>query len=227
MNFTQRILDNEKASSLFAEWERAGGIPSYSGEDDELRDRVLSIPNGLQFAHPREGNERARYLLDVQVGIELYKHLEPSFLDLRNAANDGFWKYMSMIVLPDIVYQRWQLNKDRYWARTNRIWLKTVWWYVHLSWQEDLETTKTYLLAKNLSTDTVVQLVERAGRHGYRVALYRCIMKRLVEEGLTQDEFRALMTLNTVMTATVEPALYEGGVSRYVNWLVKRVRIHP
>ena len=43
-----------------------------------------------------------------------------------------------------------------------RLYSGKLWWYIHLSWQGDLEQTKSILI--NNSTDTILQIVERPGK---------------------------------------------------------------
>jgi len=100
------------------------------------------------------------------------------------------------------------------------MWLKTLWWYVHLSLQNDsVEETKD-ILSSN-SSDDISQLVERSGG-GYRIELYRAIMKRY---GMTADHsghlLRRVLKLNLVKCEAIEPLLLGKNIDEYVEDLFR------
>src|SRR5699024_5283746 len=138
----------------------------------------------------------------------------------RDASNDEVWIYLSVNVIPDLVYRRWGLVESRFYMQSRRIWLRTLWWYVHLSWAGEKE--ETYNRLKNLTTDEVVQLVERSGTKGYRIDLTREIMKQFsVTYGQSdRNLFRKIMKLNTTRLKIIEPYLTTGGVTQYVKELI-------
>lgn len=223
INAEKRLLDKNSSMKLFEGFSESGNN-LYKGKDIQFRDYLAPSLAVILSALDTLGGDRLKYLIDIKTGIQLYSLLPPAELGMRSATNDDFWRYISIEVLPDLVFKRWGLVKDRFWEKSNRIWLKTVWWYVHLSWQNSLEKTKEYLSKPGLSTDTIAQLVERSGRHGYRIDLYRCIMAKTIENNFDQTEFRALMTLNTVRSVSLEPRFFDGGIPGYVNDLINRVR---
>lgn len=118
------------------------------------------------------------YYIDAHIGILLYDYLwrVPGF-NLRAAANDDFWRYLSIKVIPDVVAERWGYdNESHYWSKPARIWLRSIWWYVHLSWQGDMQTTAKVLEAPCFTTDSILNLEERTGRKGTFINVYRYIM---------------------------------------------------
>jgi len=161
--------------------------------------------------------QKAAYAFDFNFAIELYKILNEKYgMNVRIASENSIWRAMSIKVIPDIVYHRWRFNEDRYWRRPQRIWLKTLWWYIYLSWQGDYKTT--YDIIKENTTDEIVQMVERVGSRGYRVDLYRSIMRYYNSIDYSKNKavlFRRVMKLNTAMIRTVEPSLFKGGVDGY------------
>ena len=162
----------------------------------------------------------SKYAQDLEVGFKLYEYLSPDNLGLRYASDDGIWKYLSIEVFPDIVFARWGDNPDHFWKLSRRIWLKSVWWYIHLSWQGGEAETRTIL--RNLTTDEILQLVERSGRSGYRVDLYREIMRQLplYRSSLEKkDLFRTIMKLNTARLLATEPSFSQGSTEGYVKRL--------
>lgn len=172
---------------------------------------------------------RRDYKLDLEFGLVLYSALNSGMykMSIRDAANNGIWRFLSVELVPDIIMDRWKGEKsklpaDHFYEKPNRNYLKSLWWYIHLSWQGSSDSTRE-ILKKN-STDTIVNLVERAGRYGYQVNLYRKIMLRFTNpgNGLTPNDadlFRKVMKLHTTRYANIEPSLYEGGEAGYVKEL--------
>jgi hypothetical protein len=162
---------------------------------------------------------RGRY--DVEAGLALYRVLASRGFGLRQASADGFWRHLSLDVLPDVVAARWEDHQPtRFWSSRSRIWLRVVWWFIHLSWQGNEKETRDILAG--VTTDDMVQLVERPGRHGFRIELCRAIMRaRSARRNYSagSERFRELMTLNTVKVVMTEPELHEKGFDGYVAGL--------
>ena len=149
------------------------------------------------------------------------------------------WIYLCVKVFPDLIHNRYpghklktelgviqrNINEERFWKTRRRIYLKVLWWYVYLSLQfsedgrEDL--SKTYEVLKDNSTDEIVQIVERSGSAGYRVDVYRALMKYYADNRDRYDNkrFRQVMVLNTAKTQIVEPLLMAGGIEEYIKEL--------
>ena len=161
------------------------------------------------------------YQVDYIFGLKFYQLLNNNYnMNIRAASTDGVWRFLSTRVVPDIVEMRYGLDHpDRFWKKPKRIWLRVIWWYIHLSWQGDEESTREVL--KDNSTDEILQLVDRCGRDGYRVDLYREIMKQYslidVAERRKEKVFRRMMVLNTAKVQVIEPALVDGGEVTYVD----------
>ncbi|MFA7063185.1 MAG: DUF6339 family protein [Methanomethylophilus sp.] len=166
-----------------------------------------------------------RYPADLHFGLEMYKLLNSYGMYPCMASDDDVWRYIQIKVVPDLITRRWpassenkRINDERMWSNPRRIWLKTIWWYVYLSLQDNsLEETENIL--KNNTSDDISQLVERSG-NGYHTELYRTIMKVY---GSTPHQnsnlLRRVLKLNIVRCATVIPELYDGGISAYVYGL--------
>ena len=167
------------------------------------------------------------------------------------ANDDDIWRYVSVRVMPDITFIRYpnipddiqilqeslpglsysiavrtekdsmRIKKKRFYSHTRRIWLKTLWWYIHLGWQGDSETT--YAVLKNNGTNIISHFIERPGR-GYRPELFRY---RLYAYSLLPEQkdstFRAAAKMNLAKCVTVEPALTEGGEKEYARRLFDEV----
>ncbi|MDB5937386.1 MAG: hypothetical protein JWQ01_4730 [Massilia sp.] len=158
---------------------------------------------------------------DLEVGFALRRALENEGFDLRAAADDGFWRHLSLIVVPHIVLARWDDKpEDRFWRSRSRVWLRAMWWFVHLTWQGSERSTRAAV--DGLTTDDVVQLVERPGR-GFRVDLCRALVRAAGEREPALRKFRQLMKLNTAKLVMIEPAFQQGGVEGYVRGLYTRL----
>lgn len=166
--------------------------------------------------------ENLGYDFDLLFAIRLYDilGLNNNFSN-RAASNDEVWRFLSIRVIPDIVHSRWGMNEARY-MTSRRIWLKNLWWYIHLSWNGDTE--RTYEILKNNTTDTVLQLVERPGV-GYYVSLYREIMLQYsCINDPSRTLFRKVLKLNTALLPVTYPELISGGIKEYVSYLFRKVQ---
>ena len=90
------------------------------------------------------------------------------------------------------------------------------------------EETRTMLLKGNFSTDTILNLIERSGRDGMNITVYKNIIKiyslisketlgnykRKSKKG--DDLFRAVMRLNTARNVVIEPEFCDKGSLGYV-----------
>jgi hypothetical protein len=114
-----------------------------------------------------------------------------------------------------------RLKKKRFYSHTRRIWLKTLWWYIHLGWQSSSE--QTYDVLANNGTNVISHFIERPGR-GYREKLFRSM---LYAYSLLPDQkdwvFRAAAKLNLAKCISLEPALTEGGEEAYSARLFEEI----
>ena len=210
-------------------------LPKVDSDYITIRQELQDLE--AQVRKEAEGKNKIDYYIDVHFGLYLYDYLrkKPGFT-MRAAANDDFWRYLSLKVVPDLVANRWgKDNESHYWSKPARIWLRSIWWYVHLSWQGDIERTAQVLDSPCFSTDSILNLEERTGRKGTYIGVYRYIMyyySRLplseidrfnkdVTRGKKEDLFRVIMKLHTAKVMVLEPALYLGGEKEYVKSLFR------
>ncbi len=203
-------------------------VDDFSDEYAELRDKIIAVY--------REAKSKGGYETDLIVGLALYKELNPeNGFSFVMASDDDIWRYLSCKVFPDITYERYpnpekeirekggHLNHKRFYSHTRRIWLKTLWWYVFLSWQGTSE--KTYEVLKSFGTDTISDLIERTGQ-GYRLALYRQLMESYSRvENKSSDLFNKIQKQNLVDCRTTEPALVKNAEKGYVENLFNQLSI--
>lgn len=171
--------------------------------------------------------------------------------DVVKANDDDVWRYISVCVMPDLTFIRYpnqqsdvkvireyipnlsyaigvktekdsiRLKKKRFYSHTRRIWLKTLWWYIHLGWQDTPE--KTYEVLKNNGTNIIGHFIERPGR-GYREQLFRSMLYAYSVLPEQRDSiFRAAAKLNLAKCVSIEPALSSGGEIVYSERLFEEV----
>ena len=202
-------------------------MPMVGADYKELKDMINSaFDKALEVLNINKENlssSNFKYKFDCYFGKELYKifNIEKYRIGEREASNDDFWRYIQVKIVPNLIYYRWKDNiVPRIYAQSNRLYLKILWWYYYLSFNTSIEYTCELLLHPCNSTDTIVALVERSGKKGYRLDLYREIMKQKSKNSLGTYEFRKLMVLNSARIKNINPLLTQYGVEGYVKELV-------
>lgn len=216
------LSDSAKRMALWQE-------DSHKYLEEELDSDYIEIRNALLKKY-EEISTGHKYTTDYKFGIALYVVLGKHNFTIRDASNDDIWRYLSLNVIPDIVAKRWGKNAEiRYYKQGSRIWLKTIWWYIFLSIQNNSES-ETVKIIKDNSTDQILQLVDRIGKHGYYVVAYRRIMyyywkARQINPNVGEEEFRRVMTLHTALCKSIEPGLCDGGEDGYAKMLFERIGV--
>ena len=234
-----KTLNRGEAQQAMKEWvEGYPELPKVDSVYEALRNDLQELNKKVRA---EQGEKDNKYFVDVHFGLELYEYLWtfPGF-NMRVAANDDFWRYLSLKVVPDLVGQRWgKENESHYWSRPTRIWLRSIWWFVHLAWQGDIEATRRLLETEHFSTDTILQFEERSGRNGTYVDTYRRILfyyslvtsediKKFNREKTSERDsiFRVVMKLNTAKMLVMDPALCLGGIDAYAKTLFTDVGVN-
>lgn len=219
-----QTLDKEQSRIYFEEFcnTNTNSCPDeYIGLRDDMRQLFVETLSEIGIQPEDIGKKNYAYQVDYIYGIKIYELLNTKYnMTLRNASDESIWRFLSVKVVPDIIALRYdKSHPDRFWKKPKRLWLRVLWWYIYLSWQGDSQSTKQIL--ETNSTDEILQLVDRCGRSGYRVSLYREFMKKYSELDVTErrqkDIFRKMMVLNTARVQVMEPALVDGGERQYVN----------
>lgn len=193
-------------------------------DEERLRNKLLEAWREAASA-AEDSQSKHEYGRDFEFALRVYEIFSEGEYAMapRAAANPRIWSYISIRIVPDIIKERWPKEtswKERFYGKTNRIYLKVLWWYVYLSWQNSIAETRKII--EHNTTDTVVQLVERSGRHGYRPELYRRIMRKyygLLPDDRNMQYFRRVMKLHTARIASVEPEMTKNGIDGYVEEL--------
>lgn len=215
-------------NDLVASWKQHN-VSDFSDEYTDLREKIIA-------AYEDAKRDNDNYTVDLKVGLALYKELNPSKgFSVVMASDDDIWRYLSCKVFPDITYARYpkpekeirekggHLNHKRFYSHTRRIWIKTLWWYVFLSWQGS--ESKTFDVLKHFGTDTISDFIERTGQ-GYRIWLYRQLMLSYSRvENKSSDMFNRIQKQNLVNCRTIEPALVKDAEKGYVETLFNQLSI--
>lgn len=207
-------------------------LPDIDSDFNQLRADLQAINKTVRDEIDNNPEiKRKDYYLDYRFGLLLYEYLnKQQGFSLRVAANDGFWRFLSVQVVPDVVTQRWGPDNDsHFWSQPTRNWFRSLWWFVYLSWQGDIYSTNKLLSCPHFTTDTILNFEERTGRKGTHVEAYRKIIKCYASvssdelkksRGKNSDDlFRVVMKLNTARMLVMDPALYLGGEEAYAKSL--------
>jgi len=189
-------------------------------EFEDIRQKLINARDKIFDVHKFDSQDKLGYEFDLLFGLEVYVILN-EYRNFKNrvASNDDIWRYLSVKVIPDIVHARWGLKEERYFRTPSRIWLRTIWYYIHLSWKGDKEST--YEILKNNTTDTIMQLVDRSSV-GYNLKLYRELMNQYAKiDDSSREIFRRVLKLNTARAFVTAPELVNGSIVGYVNQLIK------
>ena len=229
-------LANEKSKKAFLELMANGpdglerfSLASQDNEYKDVREKLLEIDKVAHAVSDRK--LKHAYLYDLEFGLRMYDYLTSLGIGVWQAADNGFWAYLSIRVIPDIVAARWGgLNEDRFYKRNWRIWLKSLWWYIHLTECGDDETFDmgaTREMLKDNSQDIIYLLLDHVG-DGFRDTLYHVLMKHYYEvcrttkiKGSREDFCRAIMLQHQIRSTVVDPVLE--GEKAYVEGLFNRV----
>ncbi len=219
-----KTLSKKNAEEIFMSWT---GLPSPECVDfyKNLRKDIIEMADAIcgQICCDLTTISQEAYVFDLPFAISLYTLLTKKYkFSSRQGSNDGIWRYISVKVVPDVVFHRHGLLHHRFYSQPRRLYLKSLWWYIHLSWQGD--ESSTFECLKGNSTDHIVQLTERPGTHGHRVELTRNIMAEYHKLKLNCKKidprfFRKIMVLNTARLQVVEPKLCAGSELGYVKEL--------
>ena len=222
------VSDAEKLFDEYKEYQNAGKTwdkcpAEYIPLKQDLEALISKVMQDQNIQREDIGKKSGNcaYRIDLYFGLGLYQLLNQKYgMNVRLASSSGVWRFLSMVVATDIIEMRYDVtHPDRYWKKAKRLWLRVLWWYIYLSWQGSAEKTEE-ILRKN-TTDEILQLVDRAGKGGYRVDLYREIMRVNAEmnrAAWTKEQmFRKVMVLNTARLQVLEPSLVDGGEKQYVS----------
>ncbi len=216
-------LDRNKAQEEF-EKIKENGIPE--NWYDKLNLEYKKIREDILDLLPEKGVKND-YDFDLNFGIKIYDYFN-NILEFNEgiASNYGFWRYICIKVVPDIIFERHGFNAEYFYGKNVRLYIPTLWWYIHISYQGDLN--KTYNCLKGFSTDYILNFVERPGRDGMYIDVARTIFKYLSylpqkilnKKNGNQTLIRRLLIQNTAKSQYYNPVV-GNSVEEYVKGLFK------
>jgi len=215
-------LSKEKAVEVYDSFVQMGYATSdvLSSDYQKIRMHLIELQNNM------EAQGKKDYDFDLNFAIEFYEYIKslPIYSE-KLVANFDFWRYLCCCVAPDVIENRHGLlNPDYFYKKELRMYFPTMWWYIDLAWQGSKE--KTYKVLNNLSTDYIMQLVERPGKDG----LYKEITRELMRViGTLSPEtrnrsinganlFRRVMIQNTAKIGNYKLIMF-GEAGTYVKGL--------
>lgn len=228
-----KTLSIKSSSDIFQGWMDNNNLPKIEDnieidcEPEYLGIRQNILDKYLQLKMQLDAGQIKPYELDCLLSLSFYEYIsvQPWF-NSRIASNEDFWRYVSMKIIPDVIGNRFEgLDKRHFYSKGTRVYPYTLYWYTYLSFQTSLECTKTMLQSPRFSTDTIVGLVERTGRSGTFITLYRHIMNYFANFYSTKkidyiSLFRSVMKLCMAKTQVIDPDLCQGGPKQYAENLV-------
>ncbi len=220
-------LERDEAQKIFDSIEN-NSIELNGDYFSTLDSEYLKIRNNILSwltEHPITKN----YDFDLFFALKLHDYFnEKNFADFNEAiaSNYGFWRYICLKVIPDIIKERHGLIKEYFYAKNVRLYISTLWWYIEMCYQGDY--SKTYDCLKDKSTDYILQIVERPGRDGMFLEVSRLIvyyLSKLPEEVVNQKYNKQTLLRRVVIQNTAKNSSYnmalEGKVKEYVIGLFK------
>lgn len=173
------------------------------------------------------------YLLDLELALDFYEFMESQldFQEMDYRSNYDFWAYLATFVFPKIVKDRFDLQPEHFYKKGVRIYPYTLYWYIHLAWQGNRQST--FEVLRRLNTDAILNIVERPSKIGINVDLYREIFKKLgaldvnhlfiKRNGNLIASWRIIMLKNTQKLMVYRPELFKEGIPGYVDMLFSEI----
>lgn len=224
----KNFLNKSEAEMRYNAYFETKTIRELNDEYAQLREEILNIYYKFkQFKN---------YEFDYRFAVDFYILMngKKSFRSL--STNYDYWRFICLDVAPEVIDYRHPIEnpiiestKEYYFNKNLRMYFPTLYWYVHLSWQGTREETLKVL--EENSTDTIMNLVERPGKKGISIDLYRKIMyyyyhvdkkqRKILDtfDNKSYSLFRKIMILHMSKSNTILPDKYREGIDGYVRML--------
>jgi|SRR5690554_2708308 len=193
--------------------------------DKEIRRKIVSI-----FQQAKTDVSMNTYAFDLEVSKGIYEYFQKLEWFTKLAESDyDFWKYIAIRIMPDLIYERHGDIAEYYYKKNVRIYPFRLYWYFHLSFNEDIHSTYSMLKKPVFSTDTILQIVERPGKSGLDLDTFRTIIRKyskfetkyyVNKNDVKFEILRSIMILNTAKNVTIFPSMYQDGIEGYVDLLI-------
>ncbi|MDY6392591.1 MAG: hypothetical protein SPL80_07105 [Bacilli bacterium] len=213
-------LEKDAASAVFDAFVETG--KSFAADDLTDTYKALRKETLKKEAEIHE----ASYKFDLEMALWFYEYTQQVMQDFTEAvaSDNDVWRYICCKVVPEVVERRHGLKDSYFFQRPFRIYFQALWWFVHLSYQGSISSTRKVL--ENLSTDYIMQFVERSGKDGIYLCVSREIMRQFAmvpiatRNKLVNDKilFRRVMIQNTAKNGSFNLVM-EGKEAEYVSLL--------
>ena len=199
---------------------------TLSKDIEELRNKLLSAYNKAKE------NTKSDYIVDIKFGIELFDILnENPWFTKSLASNYDFWRYVSICVIPDIIFERFGDIPSHFYEKNVRIYPGTLYWYINIFKKETKGKTFEYLSLPCFSTDTILQTIERTGNETNMEVLKEILnqyskleIKKIKENYCAINKFlRRILIQHMARSLVIIPELYDGGIEGYVKMLIETI----
>ena len=201
-------------------------IETLSKDCEELRNKLL-----LAYDKAKQ-NKISDYRVDIKFGIELFDILDKALWFTKSlASNYDFWRYISICIIPEIIFDRFGDIPSHFYEKNVRIYPSTIYWYINIFKKESKEKTFDYLSLPCFSTDTILQTIERTGNET-NVDVLREILnqyskleiKKIKENYCPINKFlRRILIQHMARSLVIIPEFYDGGIEGYVKMLIDSI----
>ncbi|MCV2231838.1 hypothetical protein N7548_03250 [Acholeplasma manati] len=223
-----KFLSKLEAEKHYIHYFETKNIGDLSDEYKQIRIEIMKIfekyknLKGYEFDY--------RFAVDFYIIMNEIKTFKPYL------TNYDYWRYICLDVAPEVIDFRHPIDdpykestKEYYYKKNLRMYFPTLYWYVHLSWQNTREETLKAL--EDNTTDTILNLVERPGKKGISIDLFRKIMyyyyhvdkkdRKVIDsiDNKSYSLFRRVMILHLSKLNTIIPNKYREGIDGYVRML--------
>lgn len=199
---------------------------TLSKDIEELRKKLSSAYNKAK------DNKKSDYIVDIKFGIELFDILDKTpWFTKSLASNYDFWRYVSICIIPEIIFDRYGDKLDHFYNKNVRIYPATLYWYINIFKKESKDKTFEYLSLPHFSTDTILQTIERTGNETNVDVLKEILnqyskleIKKIKENYCPINIFlRRILIQHMARILVIIPELYEGGIEGYVKMLIDSI----
>lgn len=193
--------------------------------DSNFKSLREDIFNSYQNIKNMTGSD---YLKDLKFALDLFERFKRErWFNCALASNYDFWRYVSIFIMPDIIFDRFGDVPSHYYDKNVRIYPATLYWYINMFKEDTQEKTYEFLSQSCFSTDTILQTIERTGNETNAEVLkeilyqYSQLDAKFIKQqyGALNIFLRKILILHMAKSLVIIPELFENGIKGYVSML--------
>lgn len=222
MQWTElKKIDAAKIVNQMEEEYKKGNDPLDGHSYSNLPPGYLLIREKLDsLFNKNDDRTRYGYSFDFDFGLKAYVYFRFEMgMTEADASNDDVWRFIQLRVVPDLMMKRWpikngQINAKRLYSEPSRLYLKVLWWYIHILWDTDEKTTRSFKAQVDIS-----QIIDRSGgSEGTPIELYKEILHvySSIDSSKRANLIERVLMLDVSYRTTIEPQLIGNGLHDYV-----------